>query len=360
MALPPSWGTPHPHPTSTSSSFRRSPHPLTPPPPTDPTGISYSTHLRPVTSHKLVGDKIVLPQGSLEALLSSAAAAASRRRYALRLRGEAGSWEGWSDAGGEGGGDREEGEGLLPHPIIFRLYNPRNGRYTHAVPREFSAAEGEVAVSPFLAEVLGLRDGADLAEDEEVSGLNLTIVFKPLHKGTYVRLRPLEAGYDEQDWKALLERELRLGYSTLTVGEVLSVAGAGGGKYQFLIDKVLPEGSEGVSVVDTDMEVDIEPLSEEQARETHNKKKKKLALSGGQAKQGGRQGGGGGEQGGRLVVGETVEGTVRKGEYIDFRLDKWDRGKGVVVELVVGDGDGDGGGEDEEGGDGHLKRLRLI
>ena len=315
MALPPSWSTPH-LPQRFSSPRPESPLPsaITP---SNPSGISYTTQLTPRISDRLVGDKVLLPQGSLEALLSSAAAAAASSS---------------SSAASQGGGARSRDDALLPYPITFRLFNPANNRYTHAVPREFSAEEGVIVVSPFLGQVLGL-------ESQTPPPPIITTTFRALPKATYARLRPLASGYDEADWKSLLERELRLGYSTLTPGEVLTVT-SGGGSYEFLIDKLLPEGSEGVCVVDTDMEVEMVPLSEEQARETMQKKI---------AKRGQRWGGGGGarkEKGGSVRVGEVVQGVVARGEYVDFKLEKWDRGRGVAVELAVGEG----GRDDEVGG----------
>lgn len=396
MALPPSWTTPslaqHISTTSNSNSNSTPPpsspssnqpsNPPTTPTPDNPSGISYTAQLTPRVSPRLTGDKILLPQRTLEALLASAsaahAAAAAAASSRGRNRGGGGeSWEGWREEGNAGGGGGGSGvggqeygggrggEALLPHPITFKVFNPVNSRYTHAVPLEFSGEEGEVGVSPALGEILGLAAAAESTPSSS-GGVDstsqsrsrspapvpaqLTVMFKALPKGRYVRLRPLEAGYDEEDWKALLERELRIGYSTLTVGEILSVGrGKGGGdglgageKYKFLIDRLLPEGSEGVTVVDTDMEVEMQPLSEEQARETLQKR---LARKNGGGV--GRGKGGGKAKGGKVGVGEVVEGGVRRGEYIDFRLEKWDRRKGVAVELVVGEG---AGGDEGVGG----------
>src|SRR5204862_7244314 len=95
----------------------------------------------------------------------------------------------------------------------------------------------------------------------------VTVHAKQLPKGTHVRLRPLEAGYDFDDWKALLERYLRENFTTLTTGELLSVPVGRNETFRFLIDKVLPDG-DGICIVDTDLEVDIEALNEEQAHET--------------------------------------------------------------------------------------------
>ncbi|KAM0521059.1 hypothetical protein ACHAPS_006606 [Verticillium nonalfalfae] len=108
---------------------------------------------------------------------------------------------------------------------------------------------------------------AHMTSDQSKAYPRITIHAKYLPKGTYVRLRPLEAGYNPDDWKSLLERQLRQSFTTLTKDAVLAVRGVKGEQFQFLIDKFSPEG-DGICVVDTDLEVDIEALNEEQARET--------------------------------------------------------------------------------------------
>ncbi len=155
-------------------------------------------------------------------------------------------------------------------------------RYTQAFA-SFQRAKGEVALSPYLVEALGIQqsdlddDGStegkviDLTGDDAMSlddnRLRITVKAQELPKGTYVRLRPLEAGYNPDDWKSLLERQLRATFTTLTKDALLSVRGVKGEEFKFLVDKFEPEG-DGICVVDTDLEVDIEALNEEQARET--------------------------------------------------------------------------------------------
>ena len=80
----------------------------------------------------------------------------------------------------------------------------------------------------------------------------ITVHAKQLPKGQYVRLRPLEAGYNPDDWKSLLERQLRESFTTLTNGAFLLVRGVRGESFRFLIDKFEPEG-DGICVVDTDL-----------------------------------------------------------------------------------------------------------
>jgi len=214
--------------------------------------LSWSSQLSVLPSSEipssLVGDKILLPQSALEQLLaavsstppesqpSPAATAALANAYPPQVDIS------WTSAA-----HHERPQPQLPHPLMFRLFNPRNNRFSHAAPLEFSAEEGKIGISPLLRDALGIE------EDEDK---RITVVWKDLPKGTYVRLRPLEAGYDEEDWKALLERYLRVNFTTLTMKEILAVQGrtpAIGGKekaeFRFLIDSMKPE--EAVCIVDT-------------------------------------------------------------------------------------------------------------
>ena len=231
----------------------------------------------------LTGDKITLPQSALERLLAAATTSPTATD--------------------------------LPHPLTFRLVNPQNNRVIYAGIREFSAPENQVVLSAFLRDALEIKEGLE----------ELTVHAKQLPKGTYVRLRPLEAGYDEDDWKPLLERYLRENFTTLTTGELLSVP-AGQQRFLFLVDKVQPDGGDGICVVDTDLEVDIEALSEEQARETLRRRLEKEAAKSTTT------------AGGIVKVGDTVSGQVVPGDYVDYDVKDLAE-DGLTVDLVVHDGD---------------------
>ncbi|KAK6614523.1 ubiquitin fusion degradation protein [Botrytis cinerea] len=257
----------------------------------------------------------------------------------------------------------------LPHPLTFRLVNSKNGNVVYAGIREFSADEGEVVLSPFLLEALGItaplrnptppsskvesRRGSpdtpidltdnpaiDLTGDEMIDltdeteePAQITVHAKQLPKGTYVRLRPLEAGYNPEDWKSLLEKHMRENFTTLTKGEILTVRGSKSEEFRFLIDKFAPEG-DAVCVVDTDLEVDIEALNEEQARETLKQIMSKAQKAPGTAQ--------GSSIGGELDLWNALQGQVAEGDYVDYTLPSWDRSNGLDIELSLeDDGDGD-------------------
>ncbi|ERF72424.1 hypothetical protein EPUS_06053 [Endocarpon pusillum Z07020] len=291
---------------------------------------------------KLQGDKITLPQSALEALLAAAPVVSigkdSSTPYTLTFD----PFNPYTFAA-----EREARQQLsdrqqqLPHPLTFRLVNPQNGRIVYAGIREFSAEENQIGLSGVLQDALGLGSGSSAVTreqtpngDVEMGGSDIstpqviTVHAKQLPKGTYVRLRPLEAGYDPEDWKSLLERYLRDNFTTLTNGEILSIRSGRREKYQFLVDKLEPDG-EGICIVDTDLEVDIEALNEEQARETLSRK-----LAKGQHAPGTTEGS---SAGGALIIGDQQTGQVLAGEYVDYELKMWPRdGQGIDFDLEVG------------------------
>lgn len=291
------------------------------------------------TSRSLPGDKILLPPSALEQLLSAAPVVQTNNTqhraqqytstfdpfnpYTFAAESRARAIDSYTSSSGA------QQQPQLPHPLTFRLVNPRNGRVVYAGIREFSAEEGHISLSKFLRHALGIDEQVE--EKEEVT---VTAHAQQLPKGTYVRLRPLEAGYDPEDWKALLERYLRENFTTLTVGELLTVPSGRGRSFEFLVDKVAPEEKEGqangICIVDTDLEVDIEPLNEEQARETLQKLSQKAASKPGSER--------GSSAGGPIENGQQIKGRVRRGEYVDYELNMKDGVGRLQLELEAGDG----------------------
>ncbi|CAN8098013.1 unnamed protein product [Discula destructiva] len=286
----------------------------------------------------LEGDKIRLPQSALEDLLSESTTQASNlgssydpsNPYARSARPE------YSDS-------LAGFVGQLPNPLMFRLVNPANGNTVYAGIREFSAEQGDIALSPYLLDALDIKDmdsGEVQIEDAtmDTTGAKanterpqIRVGAKILPKGTYVRLRPLEAGYNPDDWKALLERHMRGAFTTMTKDTILSVRGVKGETFQFLVDKFEPEG-DGICVVDTDLQVDIEALNEEQARETVRQIVAKAQRAPGTAD--------GSSVGGAIDIWKPVEGHVLEGDYVDYQLASWDRSRDLEIELSgLRDGD---------------------
>lgn len=286
---------------------------------------------------KLPGDKIILPQSALEQLLAAAPLQEVPSQQSLRPYTSSfnpfnpHTFAAESQARDHGVARQHQ----LPHPLTFRLVNPQNDRVMYAGIREFSARDNEIGLSASLRRALDINDfhsGSEVSHTgnaENKDGPIITVHAEQLPKGNYVRLRPLEAGYDPEDWKALLERYLRDNYTTLTAGEVLTVPGGQEESFRFLADRLEPEG-EGVCIVDTDLEVDIVALSEDQARETLRRRLEKASRAPGTKE--------GTSLGGVLELGEEIQGQVLPGEYVDYELRKW--GGGNTIEIYV-DGDAD-------------------
>ncbi|KAF5635251.1 PRLI-interacting factor [Fusarium sp. NRRL 25303] len=279
-----------------------------------------------IATKNLRGDKILLPQSALEQLL----AAARPRPSTTTARSDP-----WSYSSSDADTAQQ-----LPNPLIFRLVNPKNKNAVFAGIREFSASEGTLGLSPWLTEALGIQEDEcvspkeviDLEQDTgkdnermDVDGIQIKVEARQLPKGTYVRLRPLEAGYNPDDWKPLLERQLRENFTTLSKGSMLAVKGARGEEFKLLVDKVAPEG-DGICVVDTDLEVDIEALDEEQARETLRR-----IMS---AQRGTTDGS---STGGEIDIWKAVEGQVLEGEYVDYVLPSWNKSQPLAIELTTGE-----------------------
>ena len=302
--------------------------------------------LPPEATPSLRGDKIILPPSALEQLLSAATVTINNTSQPATASFD--PYNPYSFAAERHAREQlVEQQQNLPHPLTFRLVNPANGRIVFAGIREFSAANNVVGLSPFLRQSLGFggkqnpdkvnglghSTGFNGSEPQESDSVfpRLTVHVQELPKGSFVKLRPLEAGYDPEDWKALLEQYLRDNYTTLTNGEVLAIP-AGNEEFRFLIDGLKPN-EEAISLVDTDLEVDIEPLNEEQARETLQRLVQKSKRAPGTSE--------GSSVGGKVNVNTNATGQVRPGEYVDYSLAEWDKTKDIEIELTAFDNDQD-------------------
>ncbi|KAL8685381.1 MAG: hypothetical protein Q9218_007795 [Villophora microphyllina] len=308
--------------------------------------LNWSSQLSVLPSDRtpsLRGDRIILPPSALEKLLAAATTTVPSVHQPQTSTFD--SFNPYSYAAEQQARDQfVERRQELPHPLTFRLVNPLNGRVCYAGIREFSAEEHSIGLSHFLRHSLGFEEvpptdisrflpngnnaSASLSDEPQKS---LTVHFEEIPKGTYVKLRPLEAGYDPEDWKALLERHLRDNFTTLTQGEILTVI-SGREEFRFLIDGLKPN-DKAISIIDTDLEVDIEPLNEEQARETLKKRVQKAQRAPGTSE--------GSSPGGLVQIERSVQGQVRPGEYVDYSIEDWDHKMDVEVELAPADGEQD-------------------
>ncbi|CAK7271153.1 hypothetical protein SEPCBS119000_004455 [Sporothrix epigloea] len=271
------------------------------------------------------GDKILLPPSALESLLR-AASLARQQANATNGRTALGAFSNTSRSIGYGGGDDSYD---LPQPLTFRLTYSATGRVVFAGIREFSANEGEVVLSAFLCDALGLEQAKGPGNDA------LLVAFHPLPKGTFVHLRPLAAGYNPTSWRPLLERELRQRYTTLTRGTVLTVQGdhgVGSNSFRFRVDDLRPAG-EGICVVDTDLEADIGLPDGEQVLETEKQIPEVSEVDVTKPSNGD-------SASVALDIWKPVSGQVCAGDYVDYELLSWDRSRPLEIALSGFDEDG--------------------
>ncbi|TPX32284.1 hypothetical protein SmJEL517_g04577 [Synchytrium microbalum] len=164
------------------------------------------------------------------------------------------------------------GENTLPTPLQFLI--SRGRRRIYGSVKEFTALDSAVHVSVNMASSL-----------ESTNGDTVHVKWVELPKAESLKIVPLDEGYLQiQDMRATLEANLRRNYATLTRGETItieySIRNPSTGvnettPLQFLVADFKPSG-DGVLIINTDVEVDIEPLDAQQAEKAV---KSKLAAS---------------------------------------------------------------------------------
>ena len=147
--------------------------------------------------------------------------------------------------------------------LFFSLALMDGSRTTHASILDFSAADGAVGAPPELLHCLGV-DAAALEGGSPPP--EIAVRYARLKKGTYARLQPVRAGFGEAagDVKATLEAQLQL-RTTLSEGDEVRVADGAGGEWWLRVLELRPEPA--VSLIDTDLEVDVAPSAEFEAAE---------------------------------------------------------------------------------------------
>ncbi|KAI7817927.1 ubiquitin fusion degradation protein UFD1 [Gamsiella multidivaricata] len=132
----------------------------------------------------------------------------------------------------------------IQYPMLFEL--TRGSQSTHAGVLEFIAEEGRVYLPHWMMKTLTLSEG-DLVTVKSV-GLPL---------GSFVKIQPQSVDFlDISDPKAVLENALR-NFSTLTVGDNIEIS-YNEKIYGILVMEIKPPGV-GISIVETDLEVDFAP-----------------------------------------------------------------------------------------------------
>ncbi|KAF8947460.1 ubiquitin fusion degradation protein [Haplosporangium gracile] len=132
----------------------------------------------------------------------------------------------------------------IQYPMLFEL--SKGSQSTHAGVLEFIAEEGRVYLPHWMMKTLALSEG-DLVTAKSV-GLPL---------GSFVKIQPQSVDFlDISDPKAVLENALR-NFSTLTKGDNIEIS-YNDKIYGILVMEIKPPGV-GISIVETDLEVDFAP-----------------------------------------------------------------------------------------------------
>ncbi|XP_055815630.1 uncharacterized protein LOC129885395 [Solanum dulcamara] len=133
----------------------------------------------------------------------------------------------------------------IDYPMMFELQNTSTERVSHCGVLEFIAEEGMIYMPYWMMENLFLQEG------DIVTVKNVT-----LPKGKYVKLQPHTKDFlDISNPKAILETTLR-NFSCLTTGDSIMVAY---NNKKYYIDIVETKPSNGISIIETDCEVDFAP-----------------------------------------------------------------------------------------------------
>lgn len=135
----------------------------------------------------------------------------------------------------------------LESPWMFQLRNPANpAASTHAGVLEFIAEEGVVHLPYWMMKTLRLNEGDPI----RITGTELP-------KGKLVKLQAQSVHFLEiSDHKAVLEQALR-NFSCLTQGDIIEIC-YNSIVFGLLVMETTP-GGEGISILDTDLEVDFAP-----------------------------------------------------------------------------------------------------
>ncbi|KAF7725337.1 ubiquitin fusion degradation protein [Apophysomyces ossiformis] len=141
----------------------------------------------------------------------------------------------------------------ISYPMLFQLSSPQGRTHTHAGVLEFIAEEGRVYLPQWavyqMMETLRMEPGGMIIVK------NTTL---PL--GSFVKIQPQSTNFlDISDHRAVLENALR-NFSTLTLGDVIQI-NYNDKVYEIQVLDVKPnfEDHSGISIVETDLEVDFAP-----------------------------------------------------------------------------------------------------
>ncbi|KAK9364620.1 ubiquitin fusion degradation protein UFD1-domain-containing protein [Lipomyces kononenkoae] len=135
----------------------------------------------------------------------------------------------------------------ISYPMLFELKNEELELISHAGVLEFIAEEGRVYLPQWMMERLALQPGS-----------LVVITSTNLPQGSFVKIEPQSPEFlNISDPKAVLENALR-NFTTLTVDDVFEIK-YNNKIYRIRVLEIKPSSKTGISVVETDLEVDFAP-----------------------------------------------------------------------------------------------------
>lgn len=136
----------------------------------------------------------------------------------------------------------------IRYPMLFELNNEDQSVKTHSGVLEFVAEEGRVYIPQWMMVTLKINPGQIL----KCSSCDLPL-------GNFVKIEPQSVDFlDISDPKAVLENVLRK-FSTLTIGDIIEI-NYNDTIYGIKVLEVKPnQTSQGICVVETDLETDFAP-----------------------------------------------------------------------------------------------------
>ncbi|EUD68370.1 hypothetical protein C922_01390 [Plasmodium inui San Antonio 1] len=128
-------------------------------------------------------------------------------------------------------------------PYTFSLKNVQNNYITHVCVLEFSSNEGIIHVSENVKENLGIKQDSGI--------VRLLVTYANIPKCDFIKFESLNENISNIKFmKNLLQNELNLNYSTLTLGDYIHI-----NNLSFYITELEPDNA--VSLINTDITVDI-------------------------------------------------------------------------------------------------------
>lgn len=137
----------------------------------------------------------------------------------------------------------------LPHPLIFKLIKEIT---VFVGVKQFSAPHNTIILPKAISNKL------NVIEDAQV---NIELA-TDIAKGTYLKLKPLQFYQEINNWRYYLESNLTNMYTVLNKGQTLRL-----NEYELLVEDC---NADVISIIDTDINLDIVPLNDIMANQQLN------------------------------------------------------------------------------------------